>query len=262
MGKVFATLRSQAVRSVGVVGVLAAAVLHPEAATADSILYGLTRSSLVGDHFGSIDPITGQFTQIDPAGVSLSLGHYAPVYDPTRNVFYVTEIPTSSDSAFSGTVNTIDVATGAVTSFGVGRTVLGLGFDTTNGKLYGLTRSSLLGDHFGTIDPLTGQFTQVDPAGLSLTTGHYAPVYDPTRNVFYLTDVPTSDDSSFSGTVNTIDAATGAVTSFGVGRTVLGLGVAANDAIPEPGSALQFLTYLLGIAVVAKRRLGSRSSLS
>jgi hypothetical protein len=90
--------------------------------------------------------------------------------------------------------------------------------------------------------------------------GHYAPVYDPTRNVFYITDVPTSSDT-LSGDVDTIDVSTGALTSsFILGRTVLGLGVAAGGAVsspvPEPGSALQLLTYLLGIAVVVKRRLG------
>ena len=216
---IFKELR-KAARSVGAAGVLIAAVLNPGAAMADPTLYGLTLSSLAGTQFGSIDPITGNFTPIST--VDLSLAHYAPVYDPTRNVFYYTEDPTSSDGTFSGTVNTIDASTGAVTSFGVPRNVLGLGFNTTNGTLYGLTLSSLAGTQFGSIDPITGNFTPISTVDLSLA--HYAPVYDPTRNVFYYTEDPTSSDGTFSGTVNTIDASTGAVTSFGVPRNVLGLG--------------------------------------
>ena len=164
MGRIiFKGLRWKAARSVATAGVLVAAVLHPAAATADAILYGLTVSSLSGAHFGTIDPITGNFTAIDTTGLSLHLGHYAPVFDPSRNVFYYTDVPTSSDEGFSGTVNEIDVATGAVTSLNVG------------------------------------------------------------------------------------------------GRGVLGVGVGAISAtVPEPGSLLQLLTYLLGIAVFTKRRLGSR----
>ena len=264
MGRiVFKELRWKATRSVGAAGVLVAAVLHPAAATADSTLYGLTSSSLLGNQFGTIDPIAGAFTSIGTDASALNTGYYAPVYDPTRNVFYITDSPISG-SGSSGTVDEIGVSTGAITSFGVsGRGILGLGFDTTNGKLYGLTSSSLLGNQFGTIDPITGAFTSIGTDASALHTGYYAPVYDPTRNVFYITNFPISGSGS-SGTVDEIDVSTGAVTSFFVpGRTVLGLGVAAGGAVsspvPEPGSALQLLAYLLGIAVVAKRRLGRRS---
>ena len=74
---IFKELRKAAC-SVGAAGVLTTAVLNPAAATVDSTPYGITISSLLGNQFGTIDPITGNFTQIS-TGLGLPFGHYAPV---------------------------------------------------------------------------------------------------------------------------------------------------------------------------------------
>src|SRR3974390_2809952 len=97
---VFKKLRWKAARSLGAAGVLVAIVLHPAAATAGSSLYGITGpSSVTGfQEFGTIDPTTGNFTSIN-AGLTLTFGHNAPVYDPTQNAFYITHLPTSNNAA-------------------------------------------------------------------------------------------------------------------------------------------------------------------
>jgi hypothetical protein len=166
----------------------------------------------------------------------------------------------------------IDAATGAFTQPSLvspplqPQLVNGLGVNTS-GQLFGLV--SGIGNspaEFGSIDLSTGIFTQIGNA--SLPKGYYAPVYDPTRNVFYMTEEPVNG-STFSSIVAVIDAATGAFTQPSLvspplqPQLVNGLGVGASSAqaVPEPGSLLQLLTYLVGLsaAVVCRsaRRGGS-----
>src|SRR5215469_9325221 len=88
---------------------IAGALLPSSAMAAASTLFGLV-SGTAGSpaEFGSINLSTGIFTQIGNA--SLPKGYYAPVYDPTRNVFYMTEEPVNG-STFSSVVDVIDAAT-------------------------------------------------------------------------------------------------------------------------------------------------------
>lgn len=115
---------------------------------------------------------------------------------------------------------------------------------------------------FGSIDLSTGAFTQIGSA--SLSKGYYAPVYDPTQNVFYMTDTPVNP-AAFSGVIDVINAATGNLTQLAVpGQVINGLGVGASSSqapVPEPGSLLQLVTYLFGLTAAAAcrstRRRGS-----
>ena len=123
--------------------------------------------------------------------------------------------------------------------------------------LYGLLSPDGIGsDIFGSINPATGTFTQIGSG--SLTNGYYAPVYDPTQNVFYVTAHPIATGDGAMTALDRIDPATGAITQINVPigsvpLSVMGLGVATATPVPEPGSAVQFLTYLLGIAVVVRK---------
>jgi hypothetical protein len=203
--------------------------------------------------FGSINLSTGTFTQIGNA--SVQKGYYAPVYDPTHNVFYMTDTPVN-DAAFSGIIDVIDAATGALTQSSLqGQVINGLGVNGS-GQLFGLVAGPGSSPaQFGTIDLSTGIFTQIGNA--SVQKGYYAPVYDPTRNVFYMTDTPVND-AAFSGIIDVIDAATGALTQPSLQSQVInGLGVGASStqvAVPEPGSLLQLLTYLFGFSAAAACR--------
>jgi hypothetical protein len=232
------TLRTFAIRATLVIGV--AATLLPSAALAASDVYGLVAPDGGMSTFGSVDLATGTYSQIGGTN-GLPFGYYAPVFDPARNSFFVLSSP-FGNPVFSNSFTEINAATGGVTQIdvtsgpGMGglRPVLGFGVNPASSQLYGLVNS--LGGvgptDFGTIDPLTGDFTQIGgPTGLSL--GNYAPVFDPARNSFFVPFQPIAP-STFSNTVSEIDAATGGVVSIDVtqggsgpghGRAVLGLGV-------------------------------------
>ena len=228
-------------------------------------LHGLVIEVQGAPVFGSIDPTTGSFTRIGSA--SVPEGHYAPVFDPARNAFYLTSEPIDG-SLFSGaTIDRRSMRThpGALTQISLpplggplGQYVAGLGVDTNNGQLYGLVIEVQGDPVFGSIDPATGSFTRIGSA--SVAEGHYAPVFDPARNAFYFTSEPI-DGSLFSGAIDEIDATTGALTQISLppiggplGQYVAGLGVAsASTSTPEPTSIMQLLTYIFGMAVVIRR---------
>ena len=224
-------------------------------------LYGIVSTSTFGpSEFGSIDPATGAFTRIGSATLPAG-GYYDPVYDPTRDVFYVTSVPFSNTtrSEFFAEIN---ASTGALTQHQLGffQFPVGLGLNPTTGQLYGVVSTSTFGpSEFGSINPATGTFTRIGSATLP-AGGYYDPVYDPTRDAFYVTSVPFSDNTR-SEFFSEINASTGALTQHQLGffQFPVGLGLAdtALTSVPEPASALQLLAYVCGIAVVAsmKRRM-------
>ncbi len=124
--------------------------------------------------------------------------------------------------------------------------------------LYGLVIEAQGAPVFGSVDPATGSFTRIGSA--SVPEGHYAPVFDPARNAFYLTSAPI-DKSLFSARIDEIDATTGALTQISlpplgglIGQFVAGVGVAsASTSTPEPTSIMQLLKYIFGMAVVIRR---------
>ena len=227
-------------------------------------LYGLVSEAGGSPVFGSIDPATGSFTQIGNA--SEPIGYYAPVYDPARNVFYVTISPINGTGLLGG-FDEINAATGAITQVVLPllgpeepQFVAGLGVDTNNGQLYGLVSEAGGSPVFGSIDPATGSFTQIGNA--SEPIGYYAPVYNPARNVFYVTISPINGTGLLGG-FDEINAATGAITQVVLPllgpeepQFVAGLGVAVENSVtsaPEPTSIVQLLTYIFGIGVVLRR---------
>jgi len=118
MRKVFPSLVI-GTKSSGLALAVGVAVLHPLAAFAASDLFGLlgaSSGSATATLFGTIDPVSGAFSQIGgPTGLPPT-GHYAPVFDPALNAFFVTGDPISA-TLTSHQVVKIDAATGAVTSF-------------------------------------------------------------------------------------------------------------------------------------------------
>ena len=164
-------------------------------------LYGLVSEAGSSPVFGSIDPATGSFTQIGNA--SEPIGYYAPIYDPARNVFYVTISPINGTGLLGG-FDEINAATGAITQVVLPllgpeepHFVAGLGVDTNNGQLYDLVSEAGGSPVFGSIGPATGSFTQIGNA--SEPIGYYAPVYDPARNVFYVTISPINGTGLLGG---------------------------------------------------------------
>jgi hypothetical protein len=137
------TLKQQAIRFVGTASIIYTAASYPSPVSAAPNLFGLVATGGAGVvAFGSIDPATDAFTQISTPGLKAD-GYYAPVYDPVRNAFFVTDQPISSDPSlgFSNVIDEIDAATGAVSHIhlpsgvGFGDLALGLGFDTARGQL-------------------------------------------------------------------------------------------------------------------------------
>jgi hypothetical protein len=141
---------------------------------------------------------------------------------------------------------------------------LGLAVNTTNGGLYGLTSFNHGPAQFGSIDPVSGAFTQIGNA--SLPFGYYAPVYDPAQNLFDFITQPIGD-FAFTTAIDQIDPITGAITLFtlpsipvGGGDpplTTLALGLAVGSptaaSVPEPSSLLLLLTFLFLIRWHCKR---------
>ena len=116
------------------------------------------------------------------------------------------------------------------------------------------------GNHGQATSLSTGIFTQIGNA--SVPKGYYAPVYDPTRNVFYLTSEPVNG-TAFSSIVDVIDAATGTLTQPSLvfppfqGQLINGLGVGASRAqapVPEPGSLLLLSVGLTALGIPGWRR--------
>jgi len=259
MDRFFDGLGQRWARSIVIVASATVAILNAQAVFAAPTLYGIVSTSTFGpSEFGSLDPATGAFTRIGSATLPAG-GYYAPVYDPTRNVFYVTSVPFSNTTK-SEFFAEIDPDTGVLTQHQLGffQFPVGLGVDTTTGQLYGIVSTSTFGpSEFGSIDPATDTYTRIGSATLP-AGGYYAPVYDPTRDVFYVTSVPFSD-STKSEFFDEIDADTGVITPRHVGffqfPVGLGLGGAAVTSVPEPGSALQLLAGVVGIALVASGKL-------
>src|SRR6266851_1412442 len=117
---------------------------------------------------------------------------------------------------------------------------------------------------FGTIDPGTGAVAPLGTA--TFASGKYATTYDPVRDIFYVSDVPTNNGTSFSSQIREINGKTGAETdiflsgaggfAFLAGLEVRNTGIAAA---PEPPTVLLLLGGLLGIVLYARR--GPRSTL-
>jgi hypothetical protein len=137
------------------------------------------------------------------------------------------------------------------------------------GTLFGLTSFNGGPAQFGSIDPVTGAFTQIGNA--SLPSGYYAPVYDPTQDAFYVITQPIGDNV-FTAAIDRIDPLTGAVTQFHLPIIPVGggdpplltvaLGLAAGAAtpasVPEPSSALLLVVFPLFLATA----MGSRRTMA
>jgi hypothetical protein len=217
--------------------------------------------------FGTVSTTNGQFTQI--GGVVPSLftgGTWAPVFDPALNAFFIPRSPIGGNTS---NLDKIDATTGAVTGLNLtagGSPVIavGLGFDTKTAQLFGLV-SQAGTTFFGTIDPATGQFTQIGGnTGLSGSPGAaYAPVYDPQTDSFLVTHLPLNSGNTFEDKLLQIDASTGATQLKDFpgpnppfsGAFMMGIGVANNPtaAVPEPSTWAMMLIGFAGLGFASYR---------
>jgi hypothetical protein len=115
------------------------------------------------------------------------------------------------------------------------------------------------GNFFGTIDPGTGAVTPLGTARFDV--GKYATTYDAVRNIFYVSDQPTNNNT-FTRVIRAIDGTTGAetvITLPGVGSSsdlLAGLEVRSTSTsrVPEPPTAALLILGLAGVAFYARRQ--------
>ncbi len=254
-------------RIVGAVALGYVSIWDPSIAAAELIGMIQTGGIVNPNFFGTIDPGTGAVAPLGTA--TFASGKYATTYDPVRDIFYVSDLPTSNGSFISSIIREINGKTGAETdifavSGGRSAFVVGLEVNPTTGMLIGMIEPSGGPNFFGTIDPGTGAVAPLGTA--TFASGKYATTYDPVRDIFYVSDVPTNNGTSFSSQIREINGKTGAETdiflsgaggfAFLVGLEVRNTGIAAA---PEPPTVLLLLGGLLGIVLYARR--GPRSTL-
>src|SRR5229473_2217675 len=139
-------------------------IWDPSIAAAE--LIGMVETPGNPNFFGTIDPGTGAVTRLGTA--TFADGKYATTYDPVRDIFYVSDAPTSF-SGLSSHIREINGKTGAETdifalSGGRSAFLVGLEVNPTTGMLIGMIEIPGNPNFFGTIDAGTSAVTRMGTA--------------------------------------------------------------------------------------------------
>jgi hypothetical protein len=139
-------------------------------------LYAASGQSQPGELY-ILDPATGAtITDVGPLNDSggRNFGMTALAFDPVSGVLYGASANANADVSTRGQFVTINSASGLVTPIGTfglaaGGTMADLAFDPVTHVLYGIPSNG--GANLFTIDPVTGQSTQVGSSGFTATNG-------------------------------------------------------------------------------------------
>jgi hypothetical protein len=132
-------------------------------------------------------------------------------------------------------------------------------------QLLGMGENFFTGPKFGTIDPVSGTFTQVGNG--TFANGYYAMAFDPLTNSFYTTNA-SIDSGGFASQIKQINATTGAITILQINDTptssilVGGLGFDTESSVPEPSTWVMMILGFAGLGHMGFRQsLNSRARL-
>lgn len=198
-----------------------------------NVVYGVDAST---DELLRIDRSTGAASSIGSLGFDLLDGGLAWATD--TGTLYL-----SSDSLYE-----VDTATGAATAIGTAFPLLnlyGLAFDTTRNVLVGVDDTGSPGSRLWEIDRTTGVLDPLGLTSLGVTISGAGLAYDPTQDVFWITD----NEIGVSDNFYVVDATGGAATRIGGLSQQTGSG--GLTFVPEPGTGL---LLALGLGVLGVRR--------